>query len=58
MNEHERIEQLLASYPDLSPDERREVDEHIRECEDCAAALGRDHEMDRRVDELMRRRQF
>ena len=41
MNNHEDIKQLISAYIDgeVSSDEARMIEEHIKECSDCAQYL-------------------
>jgi hypothetical protein len=47
VKEHRQIEELLAVYDDLSAAQRRQVEQHVRDCETCAARLAAYRAMDR-----------
>jgi hypothetical protein len=52
VKEHRQIEELLAVYDDLSAAQRRQVEQHIRDCETCAARLAAYRTMDRELAAL------
>ncbi len=55
MNQHKRINQLLATYRDLTEAEWREVEAHVRTCAECAQTLAAYRAMDRELAELKTR---
>ncbi|HEX8681931.1 MAG TPA: ABC transporter substrate-binding protein, partial [Ardenticatenaceae bacterium] len=55
MNQHKRINQLLATYRDLTEAEWREVETHVRTCAECAQTLAAYRAMDRELAELKTR---
>ncbi len=55
MNQHKRINQLLATYRDLTETEWREVEAHVRTCAECAQTLAAYRAMDRELAELKTR---
>lgn len=54
MTNHTRIRRLMASHRDLTPQERREVDEHISTCRRCAACLAVYQSIDQALTDLPR----
>jgi Tol biopolymer transport system component len=46
MIDHAQLRERLAYYRDLTPDERREVDTHLRACAECRAVLAEHQRQD------------
>lgn len=52
MKGHEEIERILASYRDVSAEERARVDAHVANCPNCAARLATYDEVDAKLTAL------
>ena len=52
MNKHQHINQLLATYRDLSKSEKEMVDEHLKICSTCAEKLADYQTIDRALNRL------
>lgn len=57
MSDHKQIQALLVTYSELDGAMRRQVDEHLATCPDCAAILATHHQTDQALRSLTARKE-